>query len=410
MRHRTVPLLVALLVMVPVTGRAAAVDTTSTTAPVVGLPGELTAGSTLPVTVSGVEGSVSLTVLGSWGTAVRTADAVDGVATFALPPEITRGTGTLTLVADAGGQVGTGTVTVLSGPAVGPLLPVVGARSIVADAADRSMVVAIPVDEWGNTIAEGSPVTVVHRDPSGLTSTADTTVAHLLGWLELSSGTVAGRGQVWLQAGPKDAVTGQQVSLDEVAGPPLPFTLSAVDPSQPARLGADGQNLVVLRTSVLADRYGNVQPDGTLVTIEWNGPRGRSRASAVTISGVAEMSVQAPALAGTLTVTAISRGTTTAAGLDLVFPAVVTDVPVDTRVDERGLVVTVGPVNRTGGTYVPDGTTATVTLTDRAGHTVSASAGLVDGTVEQLLPTSAMVGAYTVTATVLGAATTIDAG
>lgn len=409
MRYRAALLLVAVMAVTPATARA---DTGVTAAvpPVVGLPGELTAGSTLPVTVGGAAGVVTLTVLAPWGTAVRTADPVDGVATFALPPEITRGTGTLTLIADSGGQIGTGSVTVLPGPAVGPLLPVVGARSVVADGTDRSMVVAIPVDEWGNAIADGSAVTVVHRDPTGLTSTADATMAHLLGWLELPSGTVAGRGQVWLQAGPNGAVTGQQVSLDEVAGPPLPFTVTAVDPTQPGRLGADGQNLLELRTSVLTDRFGNVQPDGTLVTVEWRGPAGPARASAVTISGVAELSVQAPTLAGTVTVTASARGTATAAPLEVVYPAVVTDVPVDSRVDERGLVVTVGPVNRTGGTYVPDGTAATVVLTDRAGHTVSAAAGLVDGSVVQLLPTSAMVGAYTVTVAVLGAVTTMDVG
>lgn len=378
--------------------------------PVVGLPGELTAGSTLPVEVSGVSGDVTLTVLGSWGTAVRSGSAVDGVATFDLPSEITRGTGTLTLVADNGGRVGVGSVTVVSGPVVGPLLPVVGARSIVADGTDRSMVVAIPVDEWGNSIAEGSTVTVAHRDPRGVASAADTTVAHLLGWLELPSGTLAGRGQVWLQAGANQSVTGHQVSLDEVAGPPLPFTLEAVDATLSTRLGADGQTLVLIRSSVLADRYGNVEPDGTLVTVDWDGPGGSSRSSATTISGVAQLSLQAPTVPGAVTLTGVARGTATAAPLTLDFPAVVTDVPVEIRSDDRGLVVTVGPVDRVGGTYVPNGTVATVTLVDTAGHRISGAAGLVDGVVELLLPTSAMVGSVTVTVTVLGARTTVGAG
>ncbi|WP_111765416.1 hypothetical protein [Nakamurella deserti] len=411
MRRSVLSLVAALLLALPApAGGAAVAAVDRSDGPVVELPGELTAGTGLPVTVTGVDGTVTLTVIGSLGTVVRTAATTGGAATFALESALSQAAGTLTVIAESGGRSATGSVAVLPGPAVGPLLPVVGARSIVADAADRSMVVALPVDRWGNAVAEGSAVTVVHRDPTGTTSTGSTEVRHLLGWLELTSGTVAGRGAVWLRTGPDDTVTGQQVSLDEVAGPPLPFTLAAVDPTLPARLGADGQALVTVRTSVLADRFGNVQPDGTLVTVEWEGPGGRSRSSAVTISGVAELSVQAPTAPGTVTLTAFSRGTSTAAPLTLDFPSVVATVPVDIAADERGLVVTVGPVNRTGGTFVPDGTVATVTLSDLRRNDVQASVGLVDGSGTVSLPVAALSGPVTAAVTVLGTTTTVDVG
>ncbi|TFC17327.1 hypothetical protein [Cryobacterium glucosi] len=360
------------------------------------------AGAEIPVTVAGAAdgATVQLVAIGSLGQLVLTAVSVDDTAEFRLPVALTRSAGSVTLVASSGGTVVRGATELTPGAAVGPIQAVVGARSIVADAADLSMVVTIPVDAWGNSIAEGSPVLVSRENPVGVRSSSGAVVSHLLAFQELVSGTLAGRGQVWVASGP---VTGPSVSLDEVAGPPLPFSLEPVEPVLAANAGADGQTLVPIRTSVLRDRFGNVEPDGTQVTVEWTGPEGAGRTTAATISGVAQLSLQAPGTPGAFQITGLCRGVHSASALTLPFAATVGTVDLSARLVDAGVFVSIGPVNRFGGTFVPDGTTARVSVVDAIGEAGSASAGLVNGVLDILVATRPLVSPVTVTVSVLGA-------
>lgn len=373
---------------------------------VVTVPGQATAGDPLTVSVLGAaDGDVALTVVGSLAATGRTVRAEGGVARFELGEELTRAAGSLTLVASAGDAAATATTTLVPGPAVGPVQPVVGARSIVADAADRSMAVAVPVDRLGNAVADGTPVQVLRARPDGVLETGAVTVRDLVAWALLPSGTVAGRGQVSVQApGAAGPVTGPQVSLDEVAAPPVPFTLEPVDPRVAAGTGADGQSLVAVRTAVLRDPFGNVEPDGTAVTVAWQGAGGSSRTTAVTVAGVATATVPAPEAPDTLVVTAECRGTATTAPLRLGFGPVVREVAVRGSRSDAGVAVDVGPVRRDGGAYVPDGARVSVEVRDAAGVVSAAAGRLRDGVLAVVVPpAAAWQGPLVVSAAVLGA-------
>jgi hypothetical protein len=258
------------------------------------------------------------------------------------------------------------------------------------------------VDAWGNAIAEGSEVRVSRQSPSGLITTSSTVMSHLLAFQVLGSGTLAGRGLVWIDAG---TATGPGVTLDEVAAPPVPFTLELASPELSSTVAADGQSLVPIRTSVLMDAFGNVQADGTEVTIRWSGPDGAASATAVTIAGVAEIQVQSPRTPGALELTGFCRGVRSDSSLSVPFGTAVDDVPVSAGIIDGGVAVTVGPVNRVGGSLVLDGTDAQLTVTDEAGASYGASAEIVNGTGETVVPTAALVGQVTVTVSLLGAQT-----
>ena len=367
-------------------------------------PATAEAGRLLTVAVSGVDdgSTVRLIAIGSLGQLVLTATATADTARFRLPVAFTRTAGSVTLVATSAGTVAHGTTELLAGTAVGPVQAVVGARSIVADGADASMVVTIPVDVWGNAIAEGSPVQFFRQYPDGTQGTSQTTLSHLLAFENLFSGTRAGRGTVWVSVG---TVAGPGVSLDEVAGPPAPFTLEPVEPLLAGTATADGQTLVPVRTSVLRDRFGNVEPDGTQVTVEWSGPDGPARATAVTIAGVAQLSVQAPSTPGDVQITGFCRGVASAGALVLPFPPAVGEFPVIADLSSSGVNVTIGPVTGFGGSLVPDGTPVTVTVTDQAGPAGSRSGGLVTGIADVVVSSRKLVGRVTVTVSVLGAQT-----
>ena len=363
-------------------------------------PARATAGEFVQVSISGVmgDGTVSLTAINSLGASEQHAVPVSGSAQFTLGDDVTRTSGEITLLARAADAVATASVIIEPGSAVGPITSVVGARSIVADAADRSMAVSMPPDAFGNTIADGSSLLLFRQHPDGTVTNGPVTVKHLLAWDVLPSGTRAGSNQIWFQA---DAVTGPAASLDEVAAPPMPFTLAPVDPQQ-VTPGADGQGLLAVRTSVLADGNGNVEPDGTQVTFDWRGPEGPSRTQAVTIAGVASMSIPAPDVPAVLTITGSCRGSVSTAPLTVEFASVVAIVPVTAVRDADSMDVSVGPVLRTGGAYVPDGTVADVTVTDPAGDRLTASGPLVDGMLQLPVSGHTEPGPVTVVAQVLG--------
>lgn len=404
-RHRVRLVGVAItvvMVAVPVVGGAPAQGRTDDSGLVITAPTTALAGDRVTVQINGAPdgADVTVTTIGSAGTTAHVVTAAGGSADLPLEPVLTDTAGAITVLATAGSTVATATVLIGPGAPVDPIVGVVGARSIVADGSDLSMVVALPADRLGNVIAEGSSLDVLRRRPDGTITVQPTTVEHLVAWSLLPSGTTAGVNQIWLQAG---EVSGPTTTLDEVAAPPLPFTLEAVDPQLAATTGGDGQSLVPVRTSVLADPNGNIEPDGTQVTFAWDGPTGPGQAQAVTIAGVATTWIPAPTTAATITLSATCRGTSVAAPLPLTFDAVLQQVPVSaTRTAGTAVAVVVGPVLRADGAFALDGTGVEVTMTDSTGSPVVGWSQLVDGRATLLLATEAVQGPVTVQATVLG--------
>jgi hypothetical protein len=361
------------------------------------LPAKANAGDLIIAKVAGVPAgdSVALTTMGSLGTTTQTETSTGGVVRFVLPQPATRVAGDLELLASSGARSGTSEVTIVPGQAVNPVLSVVGARHIVADRHDLSMVVAVPTDRFGNAVSNGTPVDVVRQLPNGQLQTSVIRTADLLVWAELTSGTQAGRDMIRVGVG--DA-TGPMKSLDEVAGPPVSVPVSAA-----GRLpAADGSTLVPIRTGRLVDRYGNVEPDGTLVDFLWDGPSGPSSTSAETIDGVARFWLEAPTAPETLRLWASARGTTMRKAIMLRFGRVNTGFSLQTTRTSAALNVLVGPVLGPAGGFAASGAQVTVSITDAGKHVVRGQAQLDNGIAKISLPSSALSGPLTVRASVLG--------
>ncbi|MGL4304944.1 MAG: hypothetical protein ACRCSF_02220 [Mycobacteriaceae bacterium] len=365
-------------------------------------PPSVTAGGSVTIAVEQVKTntSVSLLVIGSFGTVRLFEDSIENIATFTLGESITRVSGDISVVAVASGSAATTVVRVLPGPAVNPVTPVVGARSIVADNTDTAMVVAMPTDRFGNVISDGSLVQVIRVRPDGSTERTEVPIVHQIAWQPVIAGTLAGKGEVSVQA--QEAI-GPRVSLDEVAAPPLPFGLKVADAIAAKNIQADGQALLAVRTEVLKDFFGNIQPDGTLVTFEWEHVQGRSLASVVTLAGVAELFIPAPQLPGTIKVTARCRGISANQDILLNFASAVRSVGIAAKRVAAGVEVAIGPVQRVSGAFVPDGSIVEVEIRDNQNITARASGQLIDGILTIIFPPDARWrGPLTVTARVLG--------
>jgi hypothetical protein len=318
---------------------------------VVSGPTVIQAGADWPISIEdGRVAPVAVEVWDAWGVRRIEFEAHDNVVV--VPGELTENAGRLTArltIGDARGRVD---VDVLPGLASDGVVPLAGPRSMIADAEHWTMVTAIPVDRYGNVVADGTPVRLHIRRPDGSIDLVEGSVADLLAGIRVWSTTTAGRSSVRVAV---DGSTGPEVDVSEVPGSPVSVELDA-----PQReLRADGRTLTTIVTSELFDRHGNRLLDGTAASLKVTGPDGAATLRSVTIGGRAEFTFEAPTRPGSIELRAEVDGV---AGAPLVVDVLadVDDLPVSVeRVDRdgRSLVdVVVGPVSTRLGGFVPDST------------------------------------------------------
>lgn len=323
---------------------------------VVGEPVVVTVG---PVAVPD-QTAVTLTAVGSYGPIVLRSAFQGGSAWFQIPPDLTTHSGAVTLFAASGSARGQADLDLRPQKPIEPITPLVGARSIIADGGHYAMSVVVPFDRFGNPVAEGTAVHLRILHPGNVLQEIESPVRHLLAWERVYSRTVAGRTLISAEV---EGQHGPESALEEIAGWPVPFALTA----EPATLPADGFQLLALRTAVIRDRFGNLMPDGTQITFVAVGPAGDTRIiPAQTLDGVAETMMQASASPGVYLVKATILGMESAP-LRIVFtpgPAV-GSFPVHVAVDSaQGMLrLTAGPITAVLQQYVPDGTPVVYTIT-----------------------------------------------
>lgn len=316
---------------------------------------------------------VTLVAQGSYGARVYRATFARGAAAFVVPGEDTRQSGLVTLIATAGAARGEASLTISPRPPADPVTPQVGPRAVAADGQHWSMVAAIPFDDYGNPVAEGTPVEFRALHPDGTLERTTVAVSHLVAWQRVTSRTRAGRATVSVEAA---GAHGPDATFEEIPGWPGAFGITA----SPAGVPADGRQLVTLRTDVIRDAFGNPMTDGTLVTFVVDTPGALPRfIPAYTIDGAAEAQFQAPEAPGEVMARATLFGVESRP-LTLTFapgPAVGT-FPVAVQVNARdGLVaIDAGPLLGPIGQFVPDGTPVRFRITgpDGAAREVEALA------------------------------------
>ncbi|NWJ98785.1 MAG: hypothetical protein HXX20_23835, partial [Chloroflexi bacterium] len=301
---------------------------------------------------------------------------------FTLPAEDTKQAGLVTLTATSGQARGETTLKLEASTPVEPVIPLVGGRAIIADAAHWSMVVVVPFDRFGNPVTEGTPLQLKALHPDGRLEDKQLEVKHLLGWEKLYSSTKAGRTTISAMSG---ETHGPEAVLLEVAGWPVPFTLAA----EPESLPADGHQLMTLRTSVIHDKFGNILPDGTLITFEvkevssGQGEPIRRSIPANILGGVAEIPLQAPHQPGIIEVYGVVYGveselrqiafTKESAASDLL------PITVQKNQTTRTLVLEAGPLLGSLGQFVPDGTPVLFRLSNASGQPLLFTATSLNG-------------------------------
>jgi len=325
---------------------------------------------------------VVLTMLGSFGPRILRSEFKDNQAYFRITADLSTRAGWVDIVATSGEAKGSAILHLLPDEPVEPITPLVGARSIIADAGHWAMIVAIPFDRFGNPIAEGTPVDMRSLHPGKALRNYDSKIEYLLAWERIYSGTKAGRTIISVNI---DEVHGPEGILLEIPGWPVPFPIEA----DPLTLPADGFQLMSLRTGEIVDQYDNMMLDGTLVNFVIDGPAGNLRIiPAQTVDGVAETIIQAPNEPGSYTIRAAVFGMESEPlVVEFTLGPAVSQFDIDVEINsEKGeLALTAGPITGELDQYVPDGTPVTYDIIgpDKVTHTVTAvsDAGYATGTI-----------------------------
>lgn len=320
----------------------------------VDVPSEVLAGDGFQIEVRGgsADQPVSVLIEGSYGVRRFDGHSVGGVAIIDVPANPSPESGTILIEAIAGNSRGWVRSEVVPGPAVGPLDLYLGPRTIVADADDLTMIVAVPVDELGNPVGDGTIVDFRTIRPNGQQNELRSVTSRLLSEAVIRSGTVAGRSRVIARSGVAD---GPERTFLEVADRPERFELRRGEPVP----WADGATLVEIRTDRLVDANGNQLPDGTMAVLGSSGPTGTRRLPGFVLDGVVRFTVEAPDRPGIAIYSALVGGTVSGE-LTIDFAPAVAAFVVEILDHPDGTEVRVGQVVTGRGGYVPDGTVASV--------------------------------------------------
>jgi hypothetical protein len=355
-------------------------------------------GKPVAVEVAGARprAQVALTVSGVLGTITLTAAAESsGVARFSLPHPATSWAGLIVLQVGSGDALGEQTMALTPGAVIGPVTGLTGPGRIVADAHEHSMDVVIPMDRYGNAPVDGVRVGFTRIWPDGRRTHSSARSDHLLAWTQLDSGLLAGTDYLHADV---DTATGPDAALGEVAAAPTGWTLQT-----PRRtLTADGRLLTEVDTSPLRDQHGNLEADGTAVTLAGQGPGGAWQMSQTTVAGVARFFVQASTAPGTVTLVGYCRGSLAAKPLSLIFRVDADRLPVTAVRHGQYLEVSIGPVSDVSGAQLDDGAAVQVSARDRNGNRASGTGELVDGQLSLELAAGRLRAPIRVTASLLG--------
>ncbi len=333
---------------------------TPSTLHVLSMAGGAVAGEPIAVRVGGGNPGepFELLVAGSLGTLAASGVLdQDGRAWVGLPDALLRGRGLVT-VHHRGALLGD--LQVRPAELDDVVRPYVGPRTIPADAAHHTMVVAVPTDVLGNPVEAGTVVTLTARRPDGSLETWDVQTNGQLAWQRVQAGTLAGRTELRVST---QGGKGPTAAVIEVPGAPAVITLTA-----PIDTGlADGRSILRVATDRLVDAFGNEVADGVEAIFEIAGPTGIGHVTGVVTAGRAVVDVVAPELPGAVDVTASIAGVTSPP-LALTWLPAVDELPVDVRWGRDADEVTVGPVLDVHGAWVPDGTEVSVRWGAIEGH------------------------------------------
>ena len=273
-------------------------DTGATLLTSISAPAEVAAGTI--VSIDGVAqsqtGTADVAVHTGLGRMTLAMPIASGVGQLELPAAVTQQAGVITILSgDA-----RATMTVTPGDVAELVAPLVGPRTIVADGQDTSLAVVLPVDGYGNQVADGTSVDVEwHQPASSQAVEHELAAVDGMAWVHIPAGQVSGPTTIrsTSRSNSGESIHGAAVRIDEVPGAVAQISIAAA-----SNVGiADGRSLIAIESERLVDSFGNELLDGASAQFLFDGPNGQGLVPGTVQNGVVRVELVAPSTSGMLT-------------------------------------------------------------------------------------------------------------
>ena len=218
----------------------------------------------------------------------------------------------------------------------------IGPTTALTGEKESYMMVSLATDIYDNIVPDNTEVIVNNYREGNLSRNPLASRSGIVYKL-YDSGTTVGNASMSLS---HDDVTTQEYKVAIGPNVPQPFSIRSIAEHNKA----DGNSLLILKTDLIRDLYGNAIADGSLINWSIHGTKSQSEINSYTIDGRSTVEIPHPTDAQTLKITA---------SIDEAYSNTLT------RIFESGLqsyqitiddkMVSIGPMVSFLGQYIPDG-------------------------------------------------------
>ncbi|WP_116788653.1 hypothetical protein [Flavobacterium psychrotrophum] len=297
----------------------------------------------------------TLILKSSYGTIIVSAVKVaDNSMVYNVPDFFSRKTGLVhwELVGDEN-IIKQGFFTIVPESSVTHVENYLGPRSMLTGDRHYTMMVAAPTDKFDNPKPEGTPVIIKSQFLDNI-NFVTYPVKDFIAWKRLFSPEKSGKLITSIECGGEES---KETETDVYPNLPVDFKIGYYRNHR----FADGNQLTVLATSEMRDKFGNVVSDGTTVVFVVHNNQGATlKTFGTTINGVAEGKIPAPEHWDIFRVKAFVNGMGESPEIQISYMPV--KVAIKHSYNEKAQTLTVGPINSFMGQHAPDGTTVKILL------------------------------------------------
>ncbi len=237
-------------------------------------------------------------------------------------------------------------LTVLASDIVNPIELFTGPSTIWVNDIQKSMLVALAKDQYGNAAQEGEQISFKSRYPNSAEAESIIEVKNQLAYKIVDSDFESGKIFMGIS---EDRSSGKEQRVDVVQLWPEEIKIQLVE----LLPYADSRQFYKLNTSVLRDVNGDIIPDGTMVEFISHFKKRKASYKSYTIDGVANVYIRNPSFPSLWNVYAQVGGNVVKSNtIKLDFKSNVKDLSY--KITDREIIV--GPITSYIGQYIPDGT------------------------------------------------------
>ena len=228
-----------------------------------------------------------------------------------------------------------------------------GPRSMPAGDGHYTMMVSIPTDQYDNPKPDDTPTVIKTQFLDNITKQTILT-KNFISWKRIYSPEKTGK--ILTSVSCMGTET-KETETDVYATIPTNFT---IDYSRNHAF-ADGNQVTILNSSIIKDKFGNTVGDGTMVTyIATTTENNILKTYGNTVQGIAQAEILSPEHADIYTVKAYINGMAESNTINIKYKPVETSIDYALSGDKR--TITVGPVRSFMNQIAPDGTTVTLQI------------------------------------------------